>query len=447
MENPFTLTFGQKPTEFISRTNQIGKIIHTFDMENPSNKVYMVAGVRGSGKTVSLAEIADHYSSNDQWIVLRLSTDTDLIAGAVSELTRVSQFHDLDLGLNLNLGIAELSVNKTNDSLEKEAMLRNILEKLKNKGKKVLFIIDEIINNSYVKVFASNFQIYITQNYPVYLVMAGLFDNISNLQNEKSLTFLYRAPKIFLEPLSIPAITTSYRSVFDISPSEAVEMAKLTKGYPFAFQILGYLKWETNDDLEKLLPKFDEELIIYAYEKIWSELSELDRKIVYVISTGVYKTGEIREKLSISPQLLNTYRKRLMERGVVNGSVRGELTLALPRFEEYIEMYCEVNLQFCNVFLYSVYCINTCGIPSSRNDSDFCTNPTFSYNSFAYTYASILIDFALNFFFGCFDRFFDNLCSESTASFLCNDSADGCFFEGCSGWQNTGVCLDAFFVF
>ena len=70
-------------------------------------------------------------------------------------------------------------------------------EKLKNKGKKVLFIIDEIINNSYVKVFASNFQIYITQNYPVYLVMAGLFDNISNLQNEKSLTFLYRAPKNF----------------------------------------------------------------------------------------------------------------------------------------------------------------------------------------------------------------------------------------------------------
>ena len=47
-------------------------------------------------------------------------------------------------------------------------------------------------------------------------------------------------------------------------------MAKLTKGYPFAFQILGYLKWETNDALEKLLPKFDEELIIYAYEKIWS---------------------------------------------------------------------------------------------------------------------------------------------------------------------------------
>lgn len=342
VENPFTLTFGQKPTEFISRKDQIEKIIHTFDMEQPSNKVFMIAGVRGSGKTVSLAEIADHYASDDQWIILRLSADTDLIAGAVSEITRNVKLHNLDLGINLNLGFAEISLTKGNDSMEKEAMLRTILEKLKEKEKKVLFVIDEIINNSYVKVFASNFQIYITQNYPVYLVMAGLFDNISNLQNEKSLTFLYRAPKIFLEPLSIPAITTSYRSVFDIPPKEAVEMAKVTKGYPFAFQILGYLKWETKESLENLLPKFDEELIVYAYEKIWSELSELDRKIVYVISTGIYKTGDIREKLSISPQLLNTYRKRLMERGVVNGSVRGELTLALPRFEEYVDMYCEV---------------------------------------------------------------------------------------------------------
>lgn len=58
-ENPFTLTFGQKPVEFISRTDQIGKIINTFDMENPSNMVYMIAGVRGSGKTVSLAVIGD----------------------------------------------------------------------------------------------------------------------------------------------------------------------------------------------------------------------------------------------------------------------------------------------------------------------------------------------------------------------------------------------------
>ena len=343
-ENPFTLTFGQKPTEFISGTDQIGKIIQTFDMEIPSSKVYMIAGVRGSGKTVSLAEISEHYASKDDWVVLNLSADTDIIAGAVSEINRTSGLQNLNLESNVNFGIAGIAVNQNKETLEKEAMLRSILEKLKEKGKKVLFILDEIVNNEYVKLFASNFQIYITKNYPVYLVMAGLYDNISNLQNEKRLTFLYRAPKIFLEPLSIPAMTTSYRTVFQIPAEEAVAMARLTKGYPFAFQILGYLKWEMNTELENLLPKFDEELTIYAYEKIWSELSELDRKIVYVISLGFHKTCDIRERLSISPQLLNLYRKRLMERGVVDGSKRGELTLALPRFEEYIGMYCEVTV-------------------------------------------------------------------------------------------------------
>ena len=55
MENPFTLTFGQKPTEFISRTNQIGKIIHTFDIEKILQIKFiwlLVSG--GAGKTVSL---------------------------------------------------------------------------------------------------------------------------------------------------------------------------------------------------------------------------------------------------------------------------------------------------------------------------------------------------------------------------------------------------------
>ena len=53
-------------------------------------------------------------------------------------------------------------------------------------------------------------------------------------------------------------------------------------------------KWRHSDDIS---PKFDEELTVYAYEKIWSELSELDRKIVYIISQGINKTGDIRESL------------------------------------------------------------------------------------------------------------------------------------------------------
>lgn len=81
---------------------------------------------------------------------------------------------------------------------------------------------------------------------------------------------MYRAPKVFLEPLSIPSMTTSYRTVFNLPPKAAVQMARVTKGYPFAFQILGYLKWEHNASLEEILPEFDEALASYAYEKMRS---------------------------------------------------------------------------------------------------------------------------------------------------------------------------------
>lgn len=337
--NPFTLTFGQKPTEFIPM-DQIQTVFDTFDSEAPSNRVYMITGIRGAGKTVSLTEIAEHYKTKKDWIVLRLSSESDIIAAAISEIDRAVSSLSLDIGLNISLGFANLSISDSSQA-EKESELRSRLENLGRKGMKVLFLIDEIIKNPFIKSFASVFQIYISSGYPVFLIMAGLYGNISDLQNEKTLTFLYRAPKIFLEELSLPAMTGSYREVFDISPQEAVGMARLTKGYPFAFQILGYLKWEKLESIDKLMPKFDEMLASHAYEKIWSELSALDRRIMFAVASGCESTADIRNQLGISAQQLNLYRKRLMERGVIDGSIRGKLKLKLPRFAEYMEMFCE----------------------------------------------------------------------------------------------------------
>ena len=53
------------------------------------------------------------------------------------------------------------------------------------------------------KVIASSFQTFIREDYPVFLLMTGLFENIRNLQNEDTLTFLYRTPRIELKPLGI----------------------------------------------------------------------------------------------------------------------------------------------------------------------------------------------------------------------------------------------------
>ena len=34
-----------------------------------------------------------------------------------------------------------------------------------------------------------------------------------------------------------------YKTIFKIESEQAAKMAELYKGYPFAFQVLGYLTW------------------------------------------------------------------------------------------------------------------------------------------------------------------------------------------------------------
>ena len=55
--NPFTLSFGMSPNEFISRYEYSEEIITTFCSENPVSHAYLIEGIRGSGKTVLMTSI------------------------------------------------------------------------------------------------------------------------------------------------------------------------------------------------------------------------------------------------------------------------------------------------------------------------------------------------------------------------------------------------------
>ncbi len=84
-----------------------------------------------------------------------------------------------------------------------------------------------------MKTFASTFQILVRNDLPIFLLMTGFYDNIKNLQDEKSLRFLYRAPKINLGPLNMNAIKDKYQEVFSLNDNDAGSMSKLMGGYAF----------------------------------------------------------------------------------------------------------------------------------------------------------------------------------------------------------------------
>ena len=341
MNNPFTLSFGKKPLQYVSRISQTNAITENFSAEIPTNQLYLITGVRGSGKTVMMANIANEMRKREDWIVVELNATRDLLQSLAAKLYSLPEMNAHFVQAKFDFSLLGLGVSLENAApvSDIESAIELMLAEIHNRNKRLLITVDEVTNCEYVRVFASSFQIFLRQEYPIFLLMTGLYDNIYNLQNEDSLTFLYRAPKMILEPLNYTAVRKQYMDIFGLDMEAAGEMTGLTKGYPFAFQVLGYLYWENRNrkTLEEILPEYDQYLEEYVYDKIWSELSELDRRILVEMSvSGETRVKRIREKLDMKSELFSVYRERLKRKGVLDTSKYGEVSFILPRFAEFV---------------------------------------------------------------------------------------------------------------
>lgn len=343
MNNPFTLSFGKKPLQYISRIAQTNEIIENFMAQEPPNQIYMLTGVRGSGKTVMMTSIAGEIKEDERWIVVELNPTRDLLQSLAAKLYSLPEMHPYFIQAKLDFSALGLGVSLENavPVMDIENAIEGMLTEIQKRDKRLLITIDEVVNCEYIRIFASSFQIFLRQNYPIFLLMTGLYENIYNLQNEDSLTFLYRAPKIVLEPLNYTAVRKKYMDIFGLNMEKAEEMTGLTGGYPFAFQVLGYLLWENKNikTIEEILPEYDQYLEEYVYGKIWSELSELDRKILVEMAVNrEKKVKRIRDGMGLKSEQFAVYRERLKRKGVLDTSKYGEVSFILPRFAEFVMM-------------------------------------------------------------------------------------------------------------
>ena len=340
MQNPFSLSFGKTPLSLIDREYQKAEIINSFEGENPATQVYMITGLRGSGKTVMMTDIAKHFRDQKDWIVVDLTPERDLLQSLAASLSNNNEliqiFRDAKLNLSfLGLGIEIDGVPPITDI---NIAIVQMLEKIKKRRKKLLITIDEAVCNKTMREFTSVFQIYIRQELPVFLLLTGLYENIYELQNEKTLTFLYRAPKLELKPLNIGMIAEKYKEIFDLEEDDSIAMAKETKGYPFAFQVLGYLCWTTKNHWNKVLAEYQQKLEDYVYEKIWSELSAHDKEVLTaMLASEDNKVAAIRNITNMSSNQFSVYRNRLLKKGIIYAPDYGKLDFSLPRFDRFIK--------------------------------------------------------------------------------------------------------------
>lgn len=343
MGNPFTLTFGKTPTEYITRHENTQEIKNTFLEEPARSQTYLIRGVRGSGKTVLMTTIAKEIAKDDRWICVDLNSTQNLLEDLSYRLEDACDnlSHIMDRGVDVSVAGFGIGIGGR-DSRDSVSRCEKIFSFLVKKGKKVLITVDEVTNDASMKQLASQFQIWVRKDYPIYLLMTGLFENINAIQNNPQLTFLLRSPKISLEPLGIAQIVRTYEVALHISREQATELAKNTKGYAFAFQALGMLYWEYKDDLdlEQILVKLDSLLDEYVYQKIWSDLSRQDQQILaHMNDNEPIRTKDLYESIGMTLQTFAKYRDRLINKGLIRAAGHGYVELALPRFASVCSLY------------------------------------------------------------------------------------------------------------
>lgn len=340
-KNPFTIGFGRVPGQYISRNIVIDEIFEELTADDLANPCFMLTGTRGSGKTVTMTAIEKKIEELPDWIIIRLNSDRNMLEGLAAKLydSRDYIMKFVDKSVNLSKFGIGLNIETKPPVADIESALEIILREVKKRKKRVLVTVDEVSNTTHMREFASSFQVLIREELPIYLIMAGLFDNIRSLEDEKNLTFLYRTTKYEMEPLNLTLIAERYGSIFEVDRDTAMEMAVLTKGYPFAYQALGKYLWEEEGHRvsNAVLAKYDEALSHYVYQKIWAEMSEKDRWYMsFITRKDSMPVSELLELTAQKKNEFSQYRARLRDKGLIDVSTHGMIKTRLPRFDVFV---------------------------------------------------------------------------------------------------------------
>lgn len=318
--NPFTLSFGAKPKIYIKRTDIEDKLISGIKSSPSTN--FVITGVRASGKTVMLTVVSQYFDNQEDWLVIDLNPLDDLITNFETKLMDEAR----EKGICIK------------GDIHSDGFIDVLFKEIQAQKKRILITIDETTNSRNIKNFLSFYKGLLEKEYPVALLLCGIYENVSFLEKRPPLIHL---KEILLPPLNIRSMAHAYQQTLDLSDEEALKSAKLTKGYAFAFQLLGYLMFAKNKkEIDKeVLSSYDQYLEDYSYAKIWFALSEVERKIVMSFQTNSsIPVSTILERAGMKKEYFSRYRDRLIKKGILVSPMRGKLMFNLPRFKEFIDV-------------------------------------------------------------------------------------------------------------
>ncbi len=339
--NPFSLDFGAEPNLCINRYEEYNRIINAFMADKPSTHIFMLIGARGTGKTVLMTMVSHKLCEEKDWIHIDLSSERDMLHSLAASLYENSKKKKISTKLELTVGAAKVTLEKNKEYSDIQIDLDNMLCEYKKKNIRVIITLDEAANSKNIREFTTYFQHCLREGFQIFVLMTGLYKNLRALENNRTQTFLKRAPRINIGPLNNMRIGNAYKEVFNINDAEASFMAKQTCGYSYGFQMLGYLVFESKNQKmnDEIIQEYKTMLGEFSYEKIWEELSAGERKIVAAIASAENEISvkDVREMIEMDSNNFSTYKSSLEKGGILQkDSAYGMVDFALPYFRDFI---------------------------------------------------------------------------------------------------------------
>ena len=357
----FVPSFGNKPRNLVGRENIMSKFEECLNsVPGSRDRALVMLGQRGAGKTVLLLELAQMATEKGFVVALPTVVSKEMPVRVVEKLISSSENvlknkKSKISGGSINMFGFGAGIQMKDDNDEKKSFsqkLNEICKEINKNGNPVLILIDELqANNEELKQLIIAYQEMVGEGIDVALVMAGLPGAVSSVLNEHVLTFINRSTKIELEPLRQNDIEIYYIKAFNelginIDNETIKKAARQTEGSPYMMQLIGHYITILSDDsgvidkdnISRALSMAEDDYQNDICKTTLATLSEKDILFLKAMSKDGEESevNDIAERIGVSNQYIQIYKKRLIQAGVINQPSRGKVRIVIPYLKEYL---------------------------------------------------------------------------------------------------------------
>lgn len=363
--SPFSPGYGRRPLVFGGHESELMELAGVFEtLDFGENQSILISGLRGAGKTSMLAKIQDSARENG-WLVI----SDDASAGLMDRVMGTT-IPDLlsRLAPEARSRVTELGIWKFTARWEYVDRNREIKPLLRRDligisaalagGRRpagILITVDEVSSGKVrlreLARFALEVSHAINEGATIMIVFAGVKVDLNALVEQDHTTFLRRSRELSFHRLN-PSETRHVLAESiriggkTIEPDALNRLVKLSQGYPYLVQLAGDYAWRNSGSASTITLADASAAHIKAItaverrviSRVYQDLSEKDQELAKAMAmdSGRSKVADIADRMGVSPQYVQVYKKRLIDSGYVQSDGRGYITFSLPYLGDYI---------------------------------------------------------------------------------------------------------------